>query len=69
MNAVLSIRTDPDNPDHHLWRNHGTWWCHLTVHLPGHRAKRVRRSLRTSDVERARRRRDRIIARLAGGER
>jgi hypothetical protein len=23
-----SIRVLAHNPDHHLWNNHGTWWCH-----------------------------------------
>jgi hypothetical protein len=31
-----AVRIDAANPRHHLWNNHGTWWCHLTVHLPDH---------------------------------
>jgi len=65
MSASLAIRANPANPDHHLWLNNGTWWCHFTVHLPGHRARRVRRSLRTRDHALARRRRDRLFDRLS----
>jgi len=64
MAETLSIRTDPTNPDHHIWLNNGTWWCHFTVHLPGHRSQRLRRSLRTRDHALARRRRDRLFSRL-----
>jgi hypothetical protein len=43
----LSLRTDARNPDHHLWNNNGTWWCHFTLHTSGatkHRnVARVRR--------------------------
>ena len=28
----LSVRNNPANPNHHLWNNHGKWWCHLTLH-------------------------------------
>ena len=31
---TLSIRTKADNPDHHLWNNHGIWFVHYTIH-PG----------------------------------
>ncbi len=61
---VLSIRVDPDNPDHHLWRNHGTWWVHYVVH-EGNRKRRVRRSLATRCVQEARALRDQEFARLA----
>jgi hypothetical protein len=46
------------NDNHHLWNNHGTWWCHLTVHLPDYTKKRLRLSLDTRDAEQARRLRD-----------
>jgi hypothetical protein len=32
MTHSLAIRLNPGNPDHHLWNNNGTWWCHYTVH-------------------------------------
>ena len=58
--------TTRPHPDHHLWMNGHLWWVAFTVHLPGWRKKRIRRSLRTADLEEARRRRDALFARLAG---
>jgi len=52
------------HPDHHLWRNGRLWWVAFTVHLPGWRKARVRRSLGTTDLDEARRRRDALFARL-----
>lgn len=60
----LSLRTAPGNDNHHLWNNHGTWWCHLTLHADNGTKQRVRRSLRTADPATARRRRDALFARL-----
>ena len=37
----LSIRIDPTNPEHHMWNNNGTWWCHYTVHMPDYQKRRV----------------------------
>ena len=54
---VLSVRVDETNLDHHLWCNHGVWWIHYVVH-EGNRKRRVRHSLRTRDVDVARRLRD-----------
>ena len=62
MTETLSIRIDPENPNHHLWRNHGTWWLHYTVLVDGVRQRRVRRSLHTRDLQVARRRRDRFFS-------
>lgn len=56
-----SIRVLTHNPDHHLWNNHGTWWCHYTVHLPDYTKRRVRLSLGTPSVEQARKLRDRLL--------
>ena len=64
----LAIRIDGSNPYHHLWNNNGTWWCHLTVHGEDNTAKRLRVSLRTSDREHARKRRDLLISKLKNGE-
>ncbi len=58
----LSIRVADGNPDHHLWNNNGTWWCHYTVHLPDYTTRRVRRSLNTRDLRAARRQRDAVLA-------
>ncbi len=63
--AELAVRILPDNPNHHLWNNHGTWWCHYTLHLPDFTKRRVRVSLATGDALKARARRDRLIATLA----
>jgi len=53
------------HPDHHLWRNGRLWWVAFTVHLPGWRKERVRRSLKTDDLAEARQRRDAMLAHLA----
>ena len=59
-----SLRIDPDNPDHHLYRNNGTWWIHYTCHRPDYTVERVRHSLRTKDRAEARLRRDQLIEAL-----
>ena len=59
--ARLSLRTDRNNPDHHLWNNNGTWYVHYTVAEPGQSGVRYRESLHTRDPEQARRRRDQIL--------
>jgi hypothetical protein len=56
------------NPDHHLWRNGRFWWVAFTLIHDGWRQERVRRSLKTTDVVEARRRRDAIFARYAAEE-
>lgn len=59
----LRIRVSPENPDHHLWNNHGTWFIHYTVHPTPFTKERVRRSLGTRILATARERRDAIFAR------
>ena len=59
-----SLRVDYANPLHHVWCNNGTWWVHYTLHF-GHRKRRIRRSLGTSSLREAVRRRDALLARLA----
>lgn len=59
----LSIRVDGGNPDHHLFKNRGTWWIHYTEHR-GNKKERKRQSLRTRDVIEARSRRDALFARM-----
>ena len=49
------------NPDHNIWNNNGTWWCHFTVHNPDFTKERVRVSLHTKDRDEARSRRDFIM--------
>ena len=46
------------NPDHNIWNNNGTYWCHYTVHGDDYTKKRVRVSLGTKDVAIARALRD-----------
>jgi hypothetical protein len=58
------IRITADNPNHHLWNNHGTWFLHYTVHPTPFTKERIRRSLGTKDLEVARNRRDSFFARL-----
>jgi hypothetical protein len=50
------------NPNHHLWNNHGTWWCHFTLHLPDFTKHRVRLSLDTREPMTARALRDSLLA-------
>ena len=69
----LAVRIDPDNPNHHLWNNHGTWWIHYTVYPNAWSAERIRRSLGTKNLDearrrRARRRRDRHLAVLGASK-
>lgn len=61
--SKLSIRTNPENPNHHLWNNHGTWFVHYVVHPTPWTKERVRRSLGTRSVEEARQRRDELFER------
>lgn len=70
LSGILAIRRGRDrlaegNPDHHLWNNRGTWWCHFTLHRPDYTAERVRVSLRTREVGEARLRRDELLRRFA----
>jgi hypothetical protein len=60
----LSVRIAATNPNHHLWNNNGFWWCHYTLYFVGGSRRRVRHSLRTSDLEKARIRRDRVLSAL-----
>jgi hypothetical protein len=61
----LSIRSQPGNRLHHLYRNNGpVFRVHYTLHFD-FRKRRIRRSLGTRDAEEAIRRRDELFARLA----
>jgi hypothetical protein len=62
--ASLSIKIDAENPDHHLWNNHGTWWIHYTVHQRDYTKRRVRVSLETRNLREARQRRNTLFAHL-----
>ena len=68
MNALATlpgIRVRPENANHHLWNNHGTWFLHYTVHPTPFTKERIRRSLGTKDVSVARERRDAFFTVLA----
>jgi hypothetical protein len=68
MNALSSppgLRVRTENPNHHLWNNHGTWFLHYTVHPTPFTKERIRRSLGTKDVRVARERRDAFFNTLA----
>lgn len=58
----IALRINDDNINHHLWNNRGVWWCHVTVHKPDATAERLRFSLKTRDIKKARTLRDRIFA-------
>lgn len=58
----LATRRTDANPNHHLWNNNGTWWVHFTLRSSTGAKKRHRISLKTPDLESARRKRDRILA-------
>lgn len=60
-----SARSGKANPDHHLWNNRGTWWCHFTLHRPDYTAERIRVSLKTRDLAVARCRRDELLGAFA----
>lgn len=59
--AQAAIRVHAGNPDHHLWNNNGTWWCHYTLHMRDFTKWRVRTSLATRDLAEARRLRDALL--------
>ncbi|MFP4166976.1 MAG: hypothetical protein ACLFUF_07420 [Opitutales bacterium] len=63
-NKHASVRIQAQNPDHHLYNNNGTWWLHYTSYPTPITSRRIRRSLRTRDLETARRRRDNVLAQL-----
>ena len=60
----LAVRVNEDNPNHHLWDNRGTWWCHFTLHKEDYTSERVRVSLKTADLELARERRDELLKKV-----
>ena len=64
-NTTIVMKINDDNENHHLWNNRGMWWCHVTVHKSDSTSERMRFSLKTKDVEKARERRDRIFLKIA----
>jgi hypothetical protein len=61
MTHSLAIRLNPANPDHHLWNNNGTWFVHYTIHPTPFTKERIRASLGTKDLAKARLRRDQLL--------
>jgi hypothetical protein len=64
MNTNIQAVSRPHvgNANHHLWNNHGTWWCHLTFHFSDRTKHRMRLSLDTRDLLAARQQRDSLFA-------
>ena len=62
----LAIRIRLANPDHHLWLNNGTWFTHFTLHAGDYTKRRVRISLGTHDIDKAREARDRVLDKYLG---
>ena len=58
----LSLRTNPENPNHHLWNNNGTWFIHYVVHPTPFTKERIRKSLGTKSLADARAKRDAILS-------
>ncbi len=61
MGSNGRVKDNTPNPDHNIWNNNGTWWCHYTVHNDDYTKQRVRVSLGTNDVEIARALRDFVM--------
>jgi hypothetical protein len=57
----LSLRTNLENPNHHLWNNNGTWFIHYVVHPTPITKERIRKSLGTKSLDEARAKRDAIL--------
>jgi len=54
------MSNNKDNINHHIMLNRGTWWCNVTVRTEV-TSERIRFSLKTKDVDKARKRRDRVF--------
>ena len=59
----LVSKPDGNRPNHHLTNNNGTWWCQITIHQ-GPFSRRLRFSLKTGNLERARVLRDQVFENL-----
>lgn len=62
---LRGLQARAENPNHHLWNNHGIWFLHYTAYPTEFTKERIRRSLGTKDVNLARERRDLFFAHLA----
>jgi hypothetical protein len=59
--SKIVLRVNAANPNHHLWNNNGTWWCHYTIHPTPFTKERIRSSLATKDKAQARLLRDQLL--------
>jgi hypothetical protein len=48
--SKIVLRINAPNPNHHLWNNNGTWWCHYTEHHPNFTKHRIQMSLQTANL-------------------
>jgi len=60
-NWSLSVRVRKNNPDHHLFQNHGTWWCHFWAIKDGFRQERFRVNLHTKSRTKAHQKRNSLL--------
>lgn len=51
------------NPNHHIWNNRGVYCCNFTF-VDGVKSYRIRTSLKTNNLEEARKRRDSLMAKF-----
>jgi hypothetical protein len=56
---LVTRRTDTN---HHIWKNNGTWWIRFTLRSTEGTSIRHAYSLKTPNLDAARRKRDRIFA-------
>ncbi len=64
---ALSLRTNPSNPNHHLWNNNGTWYAAYTILTSSFTAERIRTSLKTKNLAEARKKRDELLRKIGHG--
>jgi hypothetical protein len=64
--SKIVLRINTANPNHHLYNNNGTWWCHYTEHRQDFTKHRIRVSLETPNLPTARVRRDRWFSEIQG---
>jgi len=62
--SKIVLRINAANPNHHLYNNNGTWWCHYTEHRLDFTKHRIRMSLQTPSLPAARAKRDRWFSEI-----
>jgi hypothetical protein len=65
--AIIKLATrctDKYGANHHIYCNNGTYWIYYHAHYSDRTGKRERHSLKTKDVDEARRRRDYLFAQI-----